>query len=232
MKVIWAKSTHEHARSMSLWFLYTIKLCEDALQIKCLLARRTQCSVACISCALQNSLNEYYAMINWVSPGLMGTDKEFEIEFAHTIQKGESYCLDRRLCLWPLQFLVPKQKRVALCICTCTACISVNVKATVWPCLGFVFWLLNFIFTILRAAASLSFFEVTHDLRSLFLLPEQLIPASSTIFGTKSAYHSPNSTIQLQPQNRTPTITIACSASLASKVEPECCSSTLLLLVS
>lgn len=47
---------------------------------------------------MQNNLNEYYAMINWVTPGLMGTPEEFKTEFADPVQEGETHFFHGGTC--------------------------------------------------------------------------------------------------------------------------------------
>ena len=45
------------------------------------------CVPASFNC-LQNNLNEYYTMIHWVMPDLMGSPNEFKEDFTVIIEKG------------------------------------------------------------------------------------------------------------------------------------------------
>ena len=53
---------------------------------------------------LQNNLNEYYVMINWVQPNLLGTTHEFKLDFSNKIDNGGCCAVFQLLLCSPLVF--------------------------------------------------------------------------------------------------------------------------------
>ncbi|GAV08747.1 hypothetical protein RvY_18395 [Ramazzottius varieornatus] len=73
-----------------------ILVCDEAHMLKCETGKTLQCvslintnaRIALTGTPLQNNLNEYYTMVNFVKPALLGSSKEFKIQFLDPIVEG------------------------------------------------------------------------------------------------------------------------------------------------
>lgn len=69
---------------------------------------RSKSRIALTGTPLSNELNDLYSMVNWVSPGYLGTPVEFRANYVEPIAEGlftESSYQERRKCLVKLQVL-------------------------------------------------------------------------------------------------------------------------------